>query len=120
MSTITIQPGQEGEGMVYNVRKPLPYPYHLDPETGDCMEPFEGERLIGFSNVPFADPTNLLIREDWASGDVQRAVGMFPVFVSKGGGIYTLTLQTTGVTFRDDDGNVVSDTRDPMDDEGGE
>ena len=45
MSTITIQPGQYGEGMVYNVRKPLPYPYHLDPETGDCMEPFEGERL---------------------------------------------------------------------------
>ena len=62
MSTITIQPGQDGEGMVYNPRKSLPYPYHLDPETGDCQEPFDTERLIGLSNVPFADPKNLLMR----------------------------------------------------------
>lgn len=102
MSTISIQPGQPGEGMGYNVNKPLPYPFHIDPETGECKHgrgtaEFDGATwtLLGFQareDVKHVD----LYRHEWLD-DPQQAVGMFPVF---GGGdaIFNLTVPITDVT----------------------
>ena len=56
-NTIILQPGQPGEGMNYNVHKPLPYPFHVDADTGDVRPgPQTGNeewRLVGFQ--PDAD-----------------------------------------------------------------
>lgn len=105
--TITIQPGQPGEGMDYNVNKPLPYPFHIDAETGDCTHGRGTDRcdgvlpgrmpwrLIGFQLVRDVQEVDLLV-EDFVV-DPTRAVGMFPVFIHEGD-IFNLETPITNVS----------------------
>lgn len=88
-TTITVQPGQPGMGMDYDVRVPLPYPFHIDATTGDCTrgrgttdqdEATNGRpwRLIGFQAGDVQELVLTLV--DFAS-DPQAAYGLVPVFV---------------------------------------
>lgn len=103
-TTITIQPGQPGMGLEYDVRQPLPYPFHIDSATGDCVRgrgtadldaalkrPW---RLIGFQQDPDVQRVDLLL-EQWRD-DPQGAVGMYAVF-SVGTAFFNLTEPITGV-----------------------
>lgn len=97
---ITIQPGQPGEGLNYNVMKPLPYPWHIDAETGDVgrQEFWKGTpaRLIGFQDNADVQRVNLWL-DDFAA-DPQKAVGKYPVFVKDNGDMYNTTVPITDVT----------------------
>ena len=100
MGTITIQPGQPGEGMKYNPQKALPYPWHIDPETGDVdrQDFWKGDpaRLMGFQ-AEIDVQRVALHRKDFAA-DPQKAVGMFAVFLRKDGSMYNIEVPITDVT----------------------
>lgn len=102
MATITIQPGQPGEGMNYNVLKPLPYPWHIDTETGDVgrQEFWKGDpaRLMGFQATAEVQRVVLFMEDFFA--DPQKAVGMFPVFQRENGSMYNTIVPITDVTVR--------------------
>ena len=89
---LSIQPGQPGEGMYYNVHKPLPYPFHVDASTGDVrVGPQTGNeawRLIGFQ--PAVDTQRVDLWREVFVVDPRKAVGMFPVFVDANGGMFSL------------------------------
>lgn len=84
----------------YDVRKPLPYPFHLDAEGNVLSQDFwRGEpiKLLGFQESPDVHEVNLLV-EDWLPtatspttsqvvGPV-AAVGMWPVFLDADGTIW--------------------------------
>lgn len=90
-NTISLQPGQPGEGMNYNVHKPLPYPSHVDADTGDVRPgPQTGNaagRLIGFQ--PDVDTQRVDLWREVFVVDSQKA-GMVPVFVDATGGMFSL------------------------------
>lgn len=96
---ITIQPGQHGEGMGYNVLKKLPYPFHIDGETGKCVR---GQgvtktftwRLMGFQN---RKEEIILTREQFHLTP-HRAIGKYAVFYT-GSGITALTVPITDFTI---------------------
>jgi len=106
-NVISIQPGQPGEGMGYNVHKPLPYPFHIDPETGRCIR---GRGTADLGEAPPGDPWVLV---GFQTGDVQhvvlflrefaqdpqKAVGLVPVFIDERG-MFALTVPITNVTVR--------------------
>lgn len=96
---ITIQSGQPGEGMKYNPAKPKPYPYHIDPATGDVdrQDVWKGDplRLMGFQAESDIQRVALHLK-DFAA-DPQAAVGMFPVFLSADGGMYSLSAPIVSV-----------------------
>lgn len=99
-NTLSIHPGQPGEGMNYNVNKPLPYPYHVDADTGDVkpgpQTNNESWRLLGFQ--PDADTQHVEVwREDWLN-EPNTAVGLVPVFVDADGGMFSLDVPVTRVT----------------------
>lgn len=98
--TITIQPGQPGEGMNYNVHKPLPYPFHVNTETGDVMSgPHTGNetwRLVGFQ--PDADTQTVTLRREDFAAEPNKAVGLCPVFVDEHGCMFNLTEPITRAT----------------------
>lgn len=76
--TISIQPGQPGEDMTYNVRKPLPYPFHIDANTGDCIR---GRGTVDLGDArDYKRPWRLL---GFQSGDVQTVVLTFDQFVAR-------------------------------------
>lgn len=63
------------------VDQPIPRPCHISSHSGHVLcGPHEGERvgLVGFREASCA--TVALTYADWLSGDLQRAVGMYPVF----------------------------------------
>lgn len=104
--TITFQPAQPGTGMDYDPRRTLPYPFHVDAETGDCIRgrgtpSLTGEprpwRLIGFQDDAAVQEVSVVLFE--AVLDPQRAVGKFPVFLDGSGTFFNLTEPITGVTF---------------------
>lgn len=99
MTTITIQPGQPGEGMRYDVMKPLPYPYHVDAKTGEAgrQEFWRGDPavLLGFQEQADTQRVDLFLTE-WVT-DPQKAVGMFPAFARTDGSMYTLMVPITSV-----------------------
>lgn len=105
--SITIQPGQPGEGMGYNVHLPLPYPFHIDADTGDCRR---GRGTVDLGEAPAGRPWRLLgfqvtleqqtldvIREEFVD-DPELAVGKYPVFLDADGGFFNLTVPITHVT----------------------
>ena len=89
--TISIQPANTPAGE-YDVSLPLPYPFHVDPETGDVgrQDFWKGDpaRLLGFQrgNIQRVD----LTVKAWAA-DPQQAVGMCPVFLRADGSMFNLT-----------------------------
>lgn len=99
MSTISIQPANTVTGE-YDVRKPLPYPFHIDAATGDVgrQDFWKGDpaRLLGFQKSADVQHVDLWLN-DWAKSPA-AAVGMFPVFVSKDGGMYNYTTPISDVT----------------------
>lgn len=104
--TITIQPGQSGEGMDYNVRLPLPYPFHVDVDTGDCVRgrgtvdvgdapAGRSWRLLGFQATLEQQTLDVILQEFVA--DPELAVGKYPVFLGPDSGFFNLTLPITHV-----------------------
>lgn len=103
---LSIQPGQPGEGMDYNVRKPLPYPFHIDADTGQCVRGRGTEALgdvpagakpwvlVGFQR---GNVQRLVMTVDDFVRDPQAAVGLVPVFADRGS-IFALTEPITDVT----------------------
>ncbi|MBO9556730.1 hypothetical protein [Cellulomonas sp.] len=108
MSTVvTIQPGQPGMGLDYDVREPLPYPFHVDVATGDCTRgrgtAEAGDdptgttpwRLLGFQR---GDVQELVLTLRDFAADPQSAVGLVPVFLNWRGGVFSLAVPITNVT----------------------
>jgi hypothetical protein len=116
-TTITVQPGQPGMGMDYDVRQPLPYPFHIDADTGRCVR---GRGTADLGEAPEDQPwglvgfqrgnvQRLVLTVDDFVRDPQAAVGLVPVFVGNGS-IFALTVPVTDVTdHRRDDGPTASD-----------
>lgn len=69
----------------------LPYPYWIDPETGDVQrqEFWKGSpsKLIGFVAAPSL--FDMALSLDDFSADPAKAVGLFPVFEHANGEWYT-------------------------------
>lgn len=94
---IVLQLGQEGEGMNYNPNKRLPYPMRLDTDgwLKDNFSPGDPDwKLIGFQE---GDEQTVVLLVDEFVADVQRAVGLVPVF-SDGRGFFSLSDPVTNVT----------------------
>lgn len=105
-TTITIQPGQPGNGLDYDVHRSVPYPFHIDAGTGACTrgrgtsdlgEAPEGSpwRLIGFQS---GDIQELVLGFADFTQDPSRAVGLVPVFTDAEVGIFALREPVTDVT----------------------
>lgn len=105
MGTITIQPGQKDRGQEYDALLPLPYPFHIDTETGDVgrQEFWRGQprRLIGFQrgDVQYV----VLTRQDWVLNP-HSAVGLRPVFVDDDGGMWSHTGEITEISIHPEEG----------------
>lgn len=104
--TITIQPGQPGEDMDYNVHKPLPYPFHINTENGDCVhgrgtDEFDlpkGRmpwRLIGFQILRDVQELDHTL-EEFIEHPEAIAIGHYPVFIHEGD-IFSLDVPITSV-----------------------
>jgi hypothetical protein len=107
---ITIQPeafvdnvwvGKEGkivEG------KKLPYPFHVDAETGNVenQDFWQGDpvRVLGFQDDEDVQRINLWWAEV-AVTDPERVVGKFPVMLQSDGTIYTYTVKVESVSVRE-------------------
>lgn len=84
---VTIQPA-----MAPDLRKP--YPWHIAAEGkaagGVLRQDFwrgEPAQLVGFQERNDAQRVALHTR-DWLAGDLQQAVGMYPVFMDADGGMW--------------------------------
>lgn len=108
-STITIQPGNTSDG-TYDVRQPLPYPYHVNAETGDVgrQDFWKGDpaRVLGFQRTADRQRIDLLWED--AAKDPQQIVGMYPVLLDTSPGretdegqMYNLTVPITDVATSD-------------------
>lgn len=97
--TITIQPANTPTGD-YDVSEPLPYPFHIDAETGDVgrQDFWKGDplRLIGFQSTAETQRVDVHF-EDFAAYP-ESAVDRFPVFVRADGTIYSMTNPIRSVT----------------------
>lgn len=99
---ITIQPGQHGEGMGYNVLKKLPYPFHIDTETGKCVrgqgvsKNFAWE-LLGFQNGAVEE---IVISFEQFVANPRRSVGRHAVFATASG-IAALKVPITDYTVHE-------------------
>lgn len=89
---ISLQPANTPTGE-YDVSKPLPYPFHIDAETGEVgrQDFWRGDplRLLGFQND--ADIQRVDVHFPDFAADPDVAVGKFPVFVRADGSIYSMT-----------------------------
>jgi len=114
MGIITIQPGQPGQGMGYDVHQPIPYPFHIDTETGDCIR---GRGTHELGDAPLGMPWRLIgfqrgtkQRLEFLFADFvhnpQKAVGRRPVFSDGRGGIFNLTEPITGVRSHEQKASV--------------
>jgi hypothetical protein len=111
MQTISLQPGQPGNGMDYDPAVPLPYPIHMD-EDGLCWnvpghalrdgDPDDRPRLVGFQPTgPDPDPSGgMLLRDEWIDTGIEGCVGWWPVFAHKGG-MFNLTEPITNVSVEE-------------------
>jgi hypothetical protein len=70
--------------------------YTLDADN-DAYDSEDGDiRLVGFQDEPYVQRVNLFA-DDWRKGDLQRAVGKFPVFTKHGGGMFHFTIPVESV-----------------------
>lgn len=102
MKIITIHPANTSTGE-YDVNRPLPYPYHIDAETGEVgrQEFWRGDpkSIIGFQE----DPDVQFVDKMWSevAADPETAVGMYPVFVDWKGQMFSLTTAIRKVAVTD-------------------
>jgi hypothetical protein len=100
MRVLSIQPARFTNGS-------LPYPFIINPdhtpdsaEGGNVLDQdfWRGDpyHLIGFQAQRDVQTVDLYAHDFFT--EPQRAVGMYPVFVEAGAGIYTYTLPITSVT----------------------
>ena len=98
-NVLSIHIGQPGEGMNYNVNKPLPYPYHVDASTGGVRPGPQTNneiwRLIGFQPDTNTQRVEVWL-EDWLN-EPDTAVGLVPVFVDADR-MFNLNAPVTSVT----------------------
>ena len=104
---ITIRPAQGSVVGDYDVRQPLPYPYHIGP-AGEVLrqDVWKGYplRLVGFQRD--LDVQRVAIFEfHWVpavlSGDTttrDEVIGMYPVFLRADGSMYSDTRPVEGVS----------------------
>jgi hypothetical protein len=81
-----------------DVSKPQPFPYGLDSEGYVLDQEFwKGDpySLLGFQATAEEQRVSLFFKE--FTENPQQAVGMYPVFARKGGGMYNLTLPIESV-----------------------
>ena len=95
MLVFSLQPGQPGEGMTYNVMKRLPYPIHVT-EAGRVTHAAPG--TYSGTLVGFAEASGYEIAATWDDflRDPKIAVGKRPVFADEGQ-TWTLGEPITGV-----------------------
>jgi len=93
MRTIQLQPEEQNGGT-------LPYPYYIDPETFEVgrQDIWRGSpyRLLGFNDTRETGNIELEVTE-WIENP-ESAVGMFPVFENRKGGIFTYQLPVMSVS----------------------
>ena len=91
MTTRSIQPTQAGAAFgEYDVHQPVPYPYHIDSDGNVLRQDFwrgDPSRLIGFQAT--REQHVDLFYTDWFKGEADAVVGMYPVFVTDQGEMYT-------------------------------
>jgi hypothetical protein len=103
MTTYTIQPAQDGVPVgSYDPLKPVPYPFHIAADGSVLRQDFwkgDPASLLGFQATE--EHHIDLWREEWIH-DPQAAVGMFPVFVTDKGQMYSYTLAVAKVIVTDE------------------
>lgn len=103
MTTISIQPGQPGMEQQYDPMLPLPYPFHVDADTGmiERQDFWRGEpaQLLGFQEGTVQ--RIVLYRHEWAK-DPDSAIGLRPVFANDDGTMWSHVGQITSVAVSDD------------------
>lgn len=104
-TVITIQPGNSPDG-TYDVRWPMPYPFHVDAETGDVgyQDLWKGDpfRVVGFQKEVDVQKVDLHWHD--AAADPQKIVGMFPVMLGTNGEepkMYNLDTPITDVSVQE-------------------
>lgn len=108
MKIVTLHIGQ-GYSTAYDPRLPLPYPFHINAATGDCVHgrgtsdiepgvsPSRPWRLLGFQADSMIQRLDVTLTE--ALGNpAGRIVGKLPVFIDGSGTIFALAAVITGVT----------------------
>lgn len=108
MKILTLHIGQ-GYSTDYDPRLPLPYPFHINADTGDCVHgrgtsdiepsvpPNRPWRLLGFQANPTIQRLDVTLTE--ALGNpAARIVGKLPVFIDGNGTIFALAAVITGVS----------------------
>lgn len=101
-TTVTIQPAQGSVVGQYDVRKPLPYPWHVRLDgTITHQELWRGDpdRLCGFQRS-LDEQTVYLFEFQWLGNldDVDSVVGSYPVFMRADGSMWTDTRPVESVT----------------------
>lgn len=85
----------------YDVHKPQPYPYHIGGADGAVgRQDFwngEPERLLGFQAKRRVQVIDLTAAMFW--DEPEQAVGMYPVFQDRDGGIWSMIYPVTHVTI---------------------
>lgn len=85
-TVITIQPGNSPDGS-YDVRWPMPYPFHVDAETGNVgyQDLWNGDpfRVVGFQKEAHVQKVDLFWHA--AAANPKQIVGMFPVMLDTTG-----------------------------------
>lgn len=84
----SIQVANSEDG-TYDVRKPLPYPFHIEDDGSVARQDFwrgEPARLAGFQRTEEQHVD--VFAADWLADDSIDVTGMFPVFIDADGGMW--------------------------------
>ena len=96
---ISIQPANTAAG-AYDVKLPLPYPFHIEAETGNVgrQDFWKGDplRLMGFQVDADVQHVDVLYRE--FMNDPKVGEGKFAVFMRADGSMYSMTMPIMSVT----------------------
>ncbi|WP_248582563.1 hypothetical protein [Nocardioides sp. InS609-2] len=77
----------------YDVRKPLPYPYHVEADGSIARQDYwrgQPARLAGFQRQADVQHVDVLA-ETWLADPDLDVVGMFPVFIDEDGSMWNST-----------------------------
>ena len=98
MDIISIQPGQPGEGMEYNVMKSLPYPYHVDTDTLQIrVGPQTRNELWTLVGFQTGSTQRMTLSAAQFLDSPEDAIGLVPVMSAKGSGFFNMTVPITSV-----------------------
>lgn len=91
MRVVSIHPAQTPDvSAEYDPMISVPYPFHIEPDGSVARQDFwrgDPQMLLGFQET--ADRQRVvLLTAAWLAGDLQKAVGMWPVFSTSNGGMW--------------------------------